>query len=98
MRSPLFNFGEQELAHIRLNAPDAPGFYDAVQFTAGLAGDALQERCRAVLTRLEEERFLFRHMSPQEYLWDALMRTGMYAHYGAQPAGGSGRPTCGCSA
>ena len=87
MRSPLFDFGEQELAHIRLNAPDAPGFYDAVQFTAGLAGDALQERCRAVLTRLEEERFLFRHMSPQEYLWDALMRTGMYAHYGAQPGG-----------
>ena len=87
MRSPLFDFGEQELAHIRLNAPDAPGFYDAVQFTVGLAGDALQERCRAVLTRLEEERFLFRHMSPQEYLWDALMRTGMYAHYGAQPGG-----------
>ena len=87
MRSPLFDFGEQELAHIRLNFPDAPGFYDAVQDTADLQGDPMQERCRAVLTRLEEERFLFRHMSPQEYLWDALMRTGMYAHYGAQPGG-----------
>jgi DNA helicase-2/ATP-dependent DNA helicase PcrA len=26
-------------------------------------------------------------MSPAEYLWDFLMRSGMYAHYGAQPGG-----------
>ena len=87
LRSPLFEMTEQELAQIRLRKPEREAsFYDALTLCAK-ADDPLGRRCGEVLRTLEEERFLYRAMSPSEYLWDFLMRSGMYAHYGAQPGG-----------
>jgi ATP-dependent helicase/nuclease subunit A len=89
LRSPLFQWSEQELAAVRLNMPQREAsFYEALTHTAQDQPETvLGRRCAAVLESLEEERFLYRNMQPSEYLWDFLMRSGMYAHYGAQPGG-----------
>lgn len=89
LRSPLFQWTEQELAAVRLNKPEREAsFFEALKHTSENKADTpLGKRCAEVLATLEEERFLYRNMQPSEYLWDFLMRSGMYAHYGAQPGG-----------
>ncbi len=89
LRSPLFDMDESQLSQIRLNLPDASSsFYDALLTCASQQEDEpLRQRCQLVLDTLEEERFLYRSMPVEEYLWDFLMRSGLYAHYGCQPGG-----------
>jgi len=89
LRSPLFQWTEQELASVRLNKPEREAsFYEALCHTAEAYPDSsLGVRCAKALEVLKEERFLYHSMQPSEYLWDFLMRSGMYAHYGAQPGG-----------
>lgn len=89
LRSPLFDFSERELTEIRLQLPEAKTtFYDALMTCATQQeNEQLRKRCRSVLDTLEEERFLYRSMPVEEYLWDFLMRSGLYAHYGCQPGG-----------
>ena len=89
LRSPLFDMSERELTEIRLHLPDAESSYlDALVACASQQEDeALRKRCQMVLDTLEEERFLYRSMPVEEYLWDFLMRSGLYAHYGCQPGG-----------
>lgn len=89
LRSPLFDFSEGELSQIRLTLPEAKTtFYDALMACAAQQeNETLRKRCQSVLDALEEERFLYRSMPVEEYLWDFLMRSGLYAHYGCQPGG-----------
>ena len=89
LRSPLFDLSERELADIRLQLPDGNAtFYDALMACADQEeNEVLRKRCRSLLDFLEEERFLYRSMPVEEYLWDFLMRSGLYAHYGCQPGG-----------
>jgi len=89
LRSPLFDFSERELTEIRLHLPDAESSYlDALlACTQQQEDEALRSRCQSVLDTLEEERFLYHSMPVEEYLWDFLMRSGLYAHYGCQPGG-----------
>lgn len=89
LRSPLFDMSERELTEIRLHLPDKESTYlDALMAcTLQQEDEALRQRCQSVLDMLEEERFLYRSMPVEEYLWDFLMRSGLYAHYGCQPGG-----------
>lgn len=89
LRSPLFDMSESDLCNIRLGTPQREqSFLSALRTAAESDEDlTLRRRCAAVLAMLEEERFLYQSMSPDEYLWDFLMRSGLYAHYGAQPGG-----------
>ena len=89
LRSPLFDMSERELTEIRLHLPERDSTYlDALMACARQQEDeALRARCQNVLDTLEEERFLYRSMPVEEYLWDFLMRSGLYAHYGCQPGG-----------
>lgn len=88
LRSPLFELSERELAAIRLLRPQREAsFLSALQAAAHEAGAPLDARCRAVLDALEAERFYARSMPLAEYLWSFLKRSGLYAHYGAQPGG-----------
>lgn len=89
LRSPLFDLSERELTEIRLQLPEAKtSFYDAIiRCTEQQENEALRLRCQSVLDTLDEERFLYKSMPVEEYLWDFLMRSGLYAHYGCQPGG-----------
>jgi len=88
LRSPLFDMSEQELTEIRLRKPEREAsFLDALTFCAETEQSALGARCRQALEMLHHERFLYRSMPVEEYLWDFLMRSGLYAHYGCQPGG-----------
>ena len=89
LRSPLFDMSERELTEIRLHLPDGDSTYlDALlACTQQQEDEALRKRCQSVLDTLEEERFLYHSMPVEEYLWDFLMRSGLYAHYGCQPGG-----------
>ncbi len=89
LRSPLFDISERELADIRLMLPEREAsFLDAVKACADQQEDQLLcMRCRQILSELEKERFLYNSMPVEEYLWDFLMRSGLYAHYGCQPGG-----------
>ena len=89
LRSPLFDMSERELTDIRLHLPDGDSSYlDALlACTQQQEDEVLRKRCQSVLDTLEEERFLYHSMPVEEYLWDFLMRSGLYAHYGCQPGG-----------
>ena len=89
LRSPLFEMSESELCQIRLFTPQKEAsFLMALRRAADDAPDGmLRSRCAEALSLLERERFLLNNMALDEYLWDFLQRSGLYAHYGAQPGG-----------
>lgn len=88
LRSPLFEMGERELAQIRLTRPQKEAsFLSALQAAAQEAAQPLRARCGQVMEVLQRERFYLRSMPLDEYLWSFLSRSGLYAHYGAQPGG-----------
>ena len=89
LRSPLFEMSESELCRVRLVKPQKEAsFLEALRAASEKAADEpLRERCAQALSLLERERFLLSAMPLDEYLWDFLQRSGLYAHYGAQPGG-----------
>ena len=88
LRSPLFEMTESELSAVRLCRPERESSYLTALMHAAKEGDEpIRSRCAAVLRTLEEERFYLNSMPLGDYLWDFLSRSGLYAHYGAQPGG-----------
>lgn len=90
LRSPLFDMTESELCRIRLLKPQREAsFLEALRFAASAdnGDEALRERCRGAMDMLARERELLSSMPLDEYLWDFMQRSGLYAHYGAQPGG-----------
>ena len=88
LRSPAFEMTEQELAQVRLCRPEREAsFLMALMEAAQTAQEPLRSRCAEVLSTLEMERFYLSSMPMGDYLWDFLSRSGLYAHYGAQPGG-----------
>ena len=88
LRSPLFDMSEPELADIRLKRPEREAsFLTAMLHASAEAEEPLRTRCANVLKRLADERFYINSMPLSDYLWDFLTRSGLYAHYGAQPGG-----------
>ena len=89
LRSPLFEMTERELAAIRLLRPQRGGQLSQPRCRRP-ARRGRRAPCRAlpaVLEALESERFYARSMPLADYLWSFLKRSGLYAHYGAQPGG-----------
>lgn len=88
LRSPLFDMTEPELADIRLLRPEKEAsFLNALMHAAENAPEPLRSRCAAVMKLLVDERFQLNAMPMADYLWSFLTRSGLYAHYGAQPGG-----------
>ncbi|MBR5545867.1 MAG: helicase-exonuclease AddAB subunit AddA [Clostridia bacterium] len=88
LRSPLFEMTEPELSAIRLLKPEREAsFLNAMLHASMEADEPLKGRCAAVLQKLADERFYLNSMPLSDYLWDFLIRSGLYAHYGAQPGG-----------
>ena len=88
LRSPLFEMTEAELSAVRLCRPERESSYlTALMYAATEADEPLKGRCAAIMQTLEEERFCLNSMPLGDYLWDFLSRSGLYAHYGAQPGG-----------
>ncbi len=88
LRSPLFEMTEEELAAIRLGKPEREASYlMALIHASHEAHEPLRSRCQKVVETFEHERFLLRSMPMSDYLWDFISRSGLYAHYGAQPGG-----------
>jgi len=88
LRSPVFEMTEQELAQVRLGKPEREAsFLMALMEAAQNAQEPLRSRCADILSTLETERFYLASMPMGDYLWDFLSRSGLYAHYGAQPGG-----------
>ncbi len=88
LRSPLFEMTEPELAAVRLVKPEREAsFLTAMLHASAEADEPLRTRTSDILRRLADERFCLNSMSLSDYLWDFLGRSGLYAHYGAQPGG-----------
>lgn len=87
LRGPLFGFTEPELSRVRLRRPEREASFLTALMDASAEDSPLGRRCRDALDTLERERFYLRSMPLDEYLWDFLSRSGLYAHYGAQPGG-----------
>ena len=88
LRSPLFEMTEPELSVIRLLKPEREAsFLNAMLHASMEADEPLKTRCADILQKLADERFYLNSMPVSDYLWDFLGRTGLYAHYGAQPGG-----------
>ena len=88
LRSPLFEMTEPELSAIRLLKPEREAsFLNAMLHASMEADEPLKTRCCQVLQKLADERFYVNSMPLSDYLWDFLGRSGLYAHYGAQPGG-----------
>lgn len=88
LRSPLFEMTEQELSAIRLLKPEREASFLSALFAYSERSDSeFNNRCKIILEKLEQERFYLRSMPLGDYLWDFLSRSGLYAHYGAQPGG-----------
>lgn len=87
LRGPVFGFTEGELASIRLTLDSRDqSFLNALSAKAEHT-DELGRRCKAALNQLERERFLQSAMPLDEYLWDYLKRSGLYAFYGGMEGG-----------
>ena len=89
LRSALCNFTDQMLSEIRKEKPEkTTSFYMAMVYVADQGKNTkLKIACKNVLDMLEEERFTLGAMSLGEYIWDFMMRSGLYAYYGAQENG-----------
>ena len=85
LRSPMVHMSEEELARIRLGERYV-GFYDAILSYAGQE-DALGEKCRSFLERLQNWRECARRMPVDEFVAYLLEESGWMAFVGALPGG-----------
>ncbi|SIT69000.1 helicase-exonuclease AddAB subunit AddA [Edaphobacillus lindanitolerans] len=91
LRSPFIGLGENELARIRLAAPDEP-FYEALkQFVRnGIASGipaATEEKIRRFYIHFENWRNLARRGSLADLIWQVYIDTHYYEMAGAMPNG-----------
>ena len=89
LRSPFIGLKENELAEIRLAAPQA-SFYDAVKaFIRGGSGIdlATAEKLRRFMYQLEDWRNLARRGSLAELIWQVYLDTNYYEMAGAMTNG-----------
>ena len=85
LRCPCFDFSSDELALVRLSLEQGSYFHAFLK--ASERDDALGRKCRAVLDRLGQWRFLSRSLSLDTFLWRLLSESGLYMRSGAGPLG-----------
>lgn len=87
LRSPFFDFSDEELAKLRLEGLHT-FFYDHVTaYAAGGAEDGLREKCAHFLEKLEDYRARSRCLSVHELLDQILRESGYLNEVRALPAG-----------
>ncbi|WP_257125447.1 helicase-exonuclease AddAB subunit AddA [Bhargavaea cecembensis] len=91
LRAPFIGLGENELAKIRLAAPDEP-FYEALkQFVRNSAATGLpaetEEKIRRFYIHFENWRDLARRGSLADLIWRVYLDTHYYEMVGAMPNG-----------
>ena len=87
LRSDWFGFSDEELAEIRLCAPDRDRpFHEAFQVCAAGEG-ALAERCREAAESLSRWRVRCEHSRLSDFIWALMHESGFYAAEGALPGG-----------
>lgn len=90
LRAPFFAFTEDNLAQLRLLAPDRY-FYDCLECAANTAEDEtgqevspeLQQKTKEFLERLSRWRNLARHVELSAFIWQIYKETGFYEYVGA---------------
>ena len=89
LRSSLYQLTDQMLADIRLAKPEKEAsFYMALEYVAAReTNDELTNICKEVVASLERERFAIDANPLPNYLWDFLLRSGIYFHFGTQKGG-----------
>ncbi len=87
MRSPVFSFGENELAEIRQKGREK-SFYSNVLETAE-EDTALGEKCRSFLETMQEWRTASGIMSLEKFVTRLIDESGYYSFVGALPGGGA---------
>lgn len=89
LRSPFVGLGENELAEIRLAAPQA-SFYEAVKSFIRGGGEVnaqAAEKLRRFLLQLEDWRNMARRGSLSELVWQVYLDTNYYEMAGAMSGG-----------
>ncbi|MDK2784960.1 MAG: ATP-dependent helicase/nuclease subunit, partial [Bacillota bacterium] len=87
LRSPLVGLSPEELAEVRLLAPEGP-FAEAVQkAAAGAVSSSCQKKLAAFFERLEEWRTAARRGTVSDLIWRIYRETGYLAYVGGMPAG-----------
>lgn len=94
MRSPIFNFTEDDFIRIRKVDPYRP-FIECVEITAGLedgegtpeSSDIVRRKCYNFLKQIEVFREKSRHMEIDEFIWMLMEETAYYEYAGAMPNG-----------
>ncbi len=85
LRAPWFAVTDEELAQIRLGAPNG-GFYQAVE-KAAQRGDRLGHKLRNALDSLDKWRTAARRMPLSELIGFLYRETGFYDYAGSMPKG-----------
>ena len=85
LRCPCFDFSSDELALVRLSLEKGSYFHAFLK--ASERDNAFGRKCRTVLDRLQQWRFLSRNLSLDTFLWRLLSESGLYMRSGAGPLG-----------
>lgn len=85
LRAPWVGLSDEELALVRLNAPNG-SFYEAVKATAGEPGE-LGQKLQMTLETLERWRTAARRMTLSQLIWYLYGETGFYDYAGSMPKG-----------
>lgn len=87
LRSPLVGLSAEELAQVRLAAPEGQ-FAEAVRrAAAGAVPSSCQKKLAAFFERLEEWRTAARRGTVSDLIWRIYRETGYLAYVGGMPAG-----------
>lgn len=85
LRSPLFNFGEKDLAKIRIKSKNS-SFYSALTSYVGV-GDQLSDKCKDFLNQLASLREFATTHRISELIWSIYTRTNLLEIMTALPNG-----------
>lgn len=87
LRSAVFSFSIEELIQIRLSNKRVSYYEAFFRYSMRKETDALTEKCRNALERLERYRKKAQALPLEEFIWDLMWSTGYYTYCGALPAG-----------
>ena len=87
LRSAVFSFSIEELIQIRLSNKSVSYYEAFFRYSMRKETDALTEKCRNALERLERYRKKAQALPLEEFIWDLMWSTGYYTYCGALPAG-----------
>ncbi|ADU30227.1 helicase-exonuclease AddAB subunit AddA [Evansella cellulosilytica] len=87
LRSPIYQFNEQQLAHVRIMERDG-AYYDAIKKTAEQSPEKeISEKARHFLLHLERWRTKARSGALSDLIWELYRETGYYDYVGGMPGG-----------